>query len=155
MQSRPASSRNNCRILPATRSGPRVARVVTDFSSVSRPMRAFAASIVETVRHPLLVLDAGLRVRAANSAFHTCFRVPSDRSESQAVFTLGDGFDLTDLHERLYRVATTGEMFEGFEVRHDFPGTGPKTWASRWGTWPARCRPCSAGGASARPSVTR
>ncbi len=115
-------SRNVCHVLRAC------SQVVTGFPSVSRLMRAFAASIVETVRHPLLVLDAGLRVRAANPAFYTRFRVPTDQSESQAVFTLGDGFDLTDLRERLKQVATTGEMFEGFEVQHDFPGTRPKTF---------------------------
>ncbi len=89
-------------------------------------MRAFAASIVATVRHPLLVLDAGLRVRAANPAFYARFRVPSGQAEGQAVFALGGGFDLTDLRERLDRVVTAGETFEGFEVLHDFPGAGSK-----------------------------
>jgi len=87
-------------------------------------MRAFAASIVETVRHPLLVLDAELRVRAANKAFYAAFRVP----DGQTDFALnGEGFDIPGLQDRLGQVADSGEAFEGFEVRHDFPGVGPKT----------------------------
>ena len=91
-------------------------------------MRAFAASIVETVRHPLLVLDAELRVRTANKAFYTTFRVPHDQTQGQTDFALsGDGFDIPGLRDRLGRVSATGDAFEGFEVRHDFPGVGPKT----------------------------
>jgi len=89
-------------------------------------MRAFAASIVETVRHPLLVLDAGLGVRSANSAFHATFGVPGGQAEGVPVATPG-GLDIPGLRDRLARVADTGEGFDGFEVEHDFPGAGPKT----------------------------
>jgi light-regulated signal transduction histidine kinase (bacteriophytochrome) len=43
-------------------------------------MRAFAQSVVETVRHPLVVLDAGLRVRRANRVFCQTFRVADDQA---------------------------------------------------------------------------
>ena len=90
-------------------------------------MRAFALSIVETVRHPLLVLDAGLRVRASNPAFHAAFGVPTDQAEGRSVFALGGGLDIPALRDLLRRVVETEQAAAGFEVRHDFAGVGPKT----------------------------
>ena len=37
--------------------------------------QTYAESIVETVREPLVVLDAGLRVKSANKAFYETFQV--------------------------------------------------------------------------------
>ncbi len=90
-------------------------------------MRAFAQSIVESVRHPLVLLDAGLRVSAANSAFHAAFGVPDVEAPGRPRFALDAGWlDIPGLLERVERVATTGQPFEGFEVEHDLAGAGPK-----------------------------
>jgi signal transduction histidine kinase len=83
-------------------------------------VRAFAQSIVETVRHPLLVLDAGLRVRTANPAYHAAFGIHDGRTEE------ADLCDIPGLRDRLKLVATTGQGFEGFEAQYSFPPTGPE-----------------------------
>ena len=54
-------------------------------------MRGFAQSIVETVRHPLLILDADLRVREANAAFYRTFKVTGTETEGRLIYELGGG----------------------------------------------------------------
>lgn len=90
-------------------------------------MRAFALSIVEAVRHPLLVLDAGMRVRASSAAFHAAFGVPSGQAEGRSVFALdGERLDIPAVRDLLGRVVATDEPVEGFEVRHDSAGVGAR-----------------------------
>jgi len=88
-------------------------------------MMAFARSIVETVRHPLLVLDAELRVVAANAPFLEQFAADPASTEGRRVFELGAGqWDLPALRVLLQRVIPTGGRFEGFELDHEFAGLG-------------------------------
>ncbi len=84
-------------------------------------MRAVAQSIVETVRHPLVVLDAGLQVRTANRSVYETFRVRPEQTEGPFVFTLGDGqWDIALLRKPLLRAVAGGEAFESFELQQDF-----------------------------------
>lgn len=87
-------------------------------------MRGFAQSIVETVRHPLLVLDGQMRIIKANAAFSRAFGVAGSQTEGQVLYALGDLWDVPRLRALLGRVAPDGASFEDFEVRHDFPGLG-------------------------------
>ena len=52
-------------------------------------MRGFAQSIVETVRHPLLILDGDLRVREANAAFYRTFRASGADTKGHLVYAGG------------------------------------------------------------------
>src|SRR5688572_5920869 len=70
-----------------------VFRDVTDRRRAERAVedaRAFAEAIVETVREPLVVLDADLRVRAANRSFYETFRVSPTETERHSFFALGN-----------------------------------------------------------------
>jgi PAS domain S-box-containing protein len=90
-------------------------------------MQAFAQSIVETVRHPLLILDRNLRVRKANAAFCRTFVVAQAETEGRLVYELGGGqWDIPRLRAVLEGVNQKGGSFEDFEVRHDFPHVGVK-----------------------------
>ena len=51
----------------------------------------FAQDVFDTVREPLLVLDAALRVRSANSAFYQTFHVSAAETESRQIYELGNG----------------------------------------------------------------
>jgi DNA-binding NarL/FixJ family response regulator len=51
-------------------------------------MRSIAQSIVETVREPLLVLEAELRVREANAACYQSFRVSPEQTVGRPVHEL-------------------------------------------------------------------
>ncbi len=87
-------------------------------------MRAFAQSIVETVRHPLLLLNSQLRVQSANAAFYRTFCIGKLETVSKLVFDLDRGeWDIPRLRTLLSEVITGGS-FEDFEVKHDFPRLG-------------------------------
>lgn len=94
---------------------------------VSFPMRAFAQSIVESVRHPLVVLDPGLRVRSANSLFYRLLGTTEAETEGRFLFELGNGqWDIPRLRFLLGEVISRDGFVEDFEVRHDFPNLGRK-----------------------------
>src|SRR4051812_19158960 len=52
---------------------------------------AYSESIVDTVREPLLVLDATLHVRTASQSFYRTFGVVPEETIGKFVYDLGDG----------------------------------------------------------------
>ncbi|MBI5307305.1 MAG: PAS domain-containing protein [Planctomycetes bacterium] len=50
----------------------------------------FAESIVETVREPLLILDADLRVVSANQSFYRTFQVSPEETKNSFLYELGN-----------------------------------------------------------------
>ena len=90
--------------------------------------RAFADGILQTVRKPLVVLDAGLRVVAANHAFYGTFRVSAADTEGRSFFALGDGqWDIPGLRVLLERVLPQDSQFDDFAVDHPFAGLGRRS----------------------------
>jgi PAS domain S-box-containing protein len=51
----------------------------------------YAEEIIATVRDPLVVLDAGFRVRSASRSFYETFGVDPAATEGRLLFELGDG----------------------------------------------------------------
>jgi two-component system CheB/CheR fusion protein len=90
--------------------------------------QVYAESIVATVRTPLLVLDADLRVRSANRAFYDLFHITPVETEGRLLSTVDIGvWDIPALRQRLVEVLAQHQAFEDFEVDHDFPAIGPRT----------------------------
>lgn len=88
---------------------------------------AYARSIVETVREPLVVLDGKLRVLSANRAFYAAFRVAPTDTEGRLLYDLGNGqWNIPRLRSLLEDILPQRSAFEAFEVEHDFPGVGHK-----------------------------
>ena len=93
----------------------------------AREAREFADAIVETVRHPLLVLDGDLRVKTANQAFYKLFHVRKAETENRFVYNLGKAqWDIAKLRELLEGILPKNSRFENFEVDAEFPGVGRK-----------------------------
>jgi signal transduction histidine kinase len=87
-------------------------------------MHAFTHSIVETVRHPLLLLDGLLRVQSANAAFYRNFRIGEAETKGRLLYDLDGGqWNIPRLRTLLSEVML-GVSFEDFEVKHDFPRLG-------------------------------
>src|SRR5262245_51557534 len=55
------------------------------------PLGFTADSIVDTVREPLLVLDADLRVQRASRSFYSTFQVAPEDTEQRLLYDLGNG----------------------------------------------------------------
>src|SRR5919112_917306 len=85
----------------------------------------YAQNIVDTVREPLLILDATLRVRSANRAFYQTFHVTPAETEGRLIYELGNGqWDIPDLRTLLEDIVPTSSVFDDFELEHTFPVIG-------------------------------
>ena len=90
--------------------------------------RAYAENIVDTVRQPLLVLDAELRVLSANRSFYQMFQVTPQHTEGKPLYELGNGqWDIPALRPLLAEILPQHTSFQDFEVEEDFPGIGRRT----------------------------
>jgi two-component system CheB/CheR fusion protein len=97
-------------------------------NKAAEEVHALAAGIVETIREPLVVLDAALCVLAVNKSFYRTFRTKPAEVERRVFFELGDGqWDIPKLRAMLEQVLPRDRMFEDFEVQHDFPSIGRRT----------------------------
>jgi two-component system CheB/CheR fusion protein len=87
-----------------------------------------ARAIVETVRGPLVVLDADFRVVTANRSFFEVFQVPREETERQSLFDLGNRqWNIPQLIRLLEAALAEGKLFENFEVEHVFERIGKRT----------------------------
>ncbi len=85
----------------------------------------YAQNVVDTVREPLLILDATLRVRSANRAFYQTFQVSSSETEGRLIYELGNGqWDIPDLRTLLEDIVPKSSVFDDFELEHTFPTIG-------------------------------
>ncbi|MBC7248133.1 MAG: MEDS domain-containing protein [Actinobacteria bacterium] len=90
--------------------------------------REYAEAIVETIREPLLVLDAGLRVITANRSFYRTFQVNAEETEGRLLYELGDRqWDIPELRMLLEEIVPLNSHFDGYEVEHDFPRIGRRS----------------------------
>ena len=85
----------------------------------------YAQNIVDTVREPLLILDATLRVRSANRAFYQTFHVSPAETLGRLIYELGNGqWDIPDLRTLLEDIVPKSSVFDNFELDHTFPVIG-------------------------------
>ncbi len=123
-------------ILPYRTASDRIEGVVATFTEITarkgweqeiQAAKEFAESIVATVREPLLVLTADLRVRAANESFYRTFRVAAEGTEGRLIYELGNRqWDIPDLR-RLLDEVLPDKQFSDFEVDHEFRDIGRRT----------------------------
>ena len=97
--------------------------------SVKQPLvediQNYAQNIVDTVREPLLILYASLRVRSATRAFYQTFQVTSAETEGRLIYELGNGqWDIPDLRTLLEDIVPKSSVFDDFELEHTFPLIG-------------------------------
>src|SRR5437763_7820126 len=85
----------------------------------------YAMNIVDTVREPLLILDATLRVQSANRAFYQTFHVSAEETENRLIYELGNGqWDIPALRTLLADIIPQSPAFNDYELEHDFPSIG-------------------------------
>jgi PAS domain S-box-containing protein len=87
--------------------------------------RAYAESIVATVREPLLVLDGELRVKSASRSFYRTFGVTPQETENCLIYEVGNRqWDIAALRKLLADILPQNTMFNDYEVEHIFPTIG-------------------------------
>ena len=86
---------------------------------------AYAESILDTVREPMLVLDAALHVKTASRAFYQTFAVLPEDTIGRFVYDLGNGqWNIPALRALLEEVLPKENTFWDYEVEHEFPTLG-------------------------------
>ncbi len=86
---------------------------------------AFARSIAETTRHPLLVLDTRQVVVAANTAYYFAFDAKPADTLGRCLFELAGGiWDTVKLRTLLHEIVPNDGKFDGLELEQEFPKLG-------------------------------
>jgi PAS domain S-box-containing protein len=86
---------------------------------------AYAQSVIDTVREPMLVLNGALHVHKASRAFFSTFGVSREETEGRFIYDLGNRqWDIPALRRLLEDVLKESKAFQDFEVVHDFPSLG-------------------------------
>ncbi|MFP4229260.1 MAG: sensor histidine kinase [Salinivenus sp.] len=94
-------------------------------SGVSEASTVEAAQIVETLHEPLLVLDADVRIRQANPAFHEAFGTDPEALLGSSLFEVGGGhFRDATLRRQLEAVVESDASFTDLELDRTFEGLG-------------------------------
>lgn len=119
-------------VLPYRTRDNRTEGVVITFSDIAaealREARLYAESIVDTVRHALLVLDADLRVRSANRAFYTTFHVSPEDTVGRLLYELGNRqWDIPRLRTMLGEVLPQRRALTDFELEAEIESIGRRT----------------------------
>jgi len=87
----------------------------------------YAESIVETIRHSLLILDSDLKIISANRNFYTAFKVSPGETIGKFIYELGNKqWDIPKLRDLLETILPKKEAFNDFEVDHVFQYIGHK-----------------------------
>ena len=90
--------------------------------------RDFAEAVVATVREPLLVLDASLRVRTANQAFYGLFHMESRDVVGHQIYEIGSlRWDIPKLRELLENILPKQTVMMDFELEQNYPEIGLRT----------------------------
>ncbi len=91
--------------------------------------RDFAEAVISTVRDPLLILDAGLRVHKANQAFLTTFRISAADVMEHKLFVIDAGrWSNPRLRALLLGILPANTTFDNFETTHHVKGRGRRTF---------------------------
>jgi two-component system CheB/CheR fusion protein len=91
-------------------------------------VRDYAENIIATLREPLLVLDASLKVVSANRAFYHTFKVNQVDTEGRLIYELGNGqWDIPALRTLLEKILPNKRALKDFEVTHTFETIGACT----------------------------
>lgn len=88
-----------------------------------------AQGVVDTMTQPVVVLDHHFCVMTANNAFIKAFSVEREDVISEDFFRLGNGqWDIPELRKLMSAVIPRAAAVIGYEVKHDFPTIGPRTF---------------------------
>lgn len=90
--------------------------------------RDLAQKTLDTIREPMIVLHDDLRVMSANQAFYETFQAAPEDTEGRLIYELGNNqWDIPRLRELLERILPEQEVFNEFEVEHEFERIGTRT----------------------------
>jgi len=91
----------------------------------AKEARDQAQAIIATVREPLVILDADLRVVTANPSFYETFQTSREETEGHSLFDIGNRqWNVPRLRTLLEEVLPRQSVVERFEVEYHFETIG-------------------------------
>ena len=97
-------------------------------ASALQEANRYTQAMMQCLEQPVLVLDAELRVRAANQVFFDFFQVSPAETEGRFVYQLGDGqWDIPGLRQLLEDLLPEHRQLDDYRVSHEFPQLGWRT----------------------------
>ncbi len=94
-----------------------------------RQARDFAEAVIDTLRDPLLILDAELRVLMANEAFLAAFKISTKAVMGRKLEEIDRGcWDIPKLGELLSDIIPRRTTFDNFEVTHQTKRSGHRAF---------------------------
>ena len=88
----------------------------------------FAEAIVETIHHPLLVLNGKLEIIRANQSYYSQFKTDSESTERRGLYELNQcSWDLPLLRAMLDDILLANGALRKLELTQTFPGIGLRT----------------------------
>jgi len=85
----------------------------------------YSENIIATIREPLIVLDADLRIITANAAFYQKFSVSPGETQGKHIYELSNGiWNIPELRELLEEILPKNNSFDNFEISPELPGLG-------------------------------
>jgi two-component system CheB/CheR fusion protein len=89
----------------------------------------FFESIVQTMRNPLMILDANLLVNRANEAFYKLFRMSPEQIEGRLFYELDNRqWDIKELRRLLEQILPEKGVMSDYRVEHNFPRIGRRVF---------------------------
>lgn len=83
-------------------------------------------SILTSIREPLMMVDAELKVVKANKSFYRTFNISPGDTEGLLIYDVGNGqWNIPRLRELFDVILPEKSTFSDFELEHDF---GPIGW---------------------------
>jgi PAS domain S-box-containing protein len=102
-------------------------KLVEERTRMYQESQDFMASIVETLRESLLVLDENFKILSANTHFLNTFKVTINETKGKLLYDLGNGqWNIADLKRMMEDILPTNNPVLDYEVEHDFPHIGKK-----------------------------
>lgn len=90
--------------------------------------RDYANAIIDTIREPLLVLNANLRIMRANTSFYQKFSLTATDVEQHYLYNLHDGkWKNEQLRALLEEILPANHSFQNFELNVTLPLIGHRT----------------------------
>lgn len=98
-----------------------------DVSIKNQPRVEVFDNIMGSIRNPLMILDADLKVVKANRSFYQLFHIKPEETEGMLVYDLGNRqWNIPKLKELLEEILTVNSEFNNFAVEHIFDDIGRK-----------------------------
>ena len=121
------------RVRPYKAGDQRIAGAVCAFQDIDLIKRSldesrnYTATLIESARESILILDSSLRVINANNAFYKTFIVDPAETEGRFVYDLGGRqWNIPRLRTLLEDILPAHSRVDDFEVRAQFPQIGQK-----------------------------